>query len=149
MTNCYYCGDDDHLGKECPKLQAHQRRATAPQPAPQSLVPRGERVTWCGTCDENTRLLDMGHSMSRCPRCHPLRFQQLRQSRKCPSCNKTVLDWDHSPCDAHARPGLPLPRPAVTGRPESSRVEARPLCYRSPLGMMVHQPGCTCPTGTP
>jgi len=146
MTNCYYCGDDDHLGRECPKLQAHQRRATSPQP--QAYVPRGEPVMWCGTCDENTRLLDMGHSMSRCPRCHPLRYQQLRQSRKCPACNKTVLDWDHSPCDAHAQPGMPVPRPAVTGRPESTRMTPR-QCYKSPLGMMVHAPDCSCPPGAP
>jgi hypothetical protein len=146
VTNCYYCGDDDHLGRECPKLQAHQRRASAPQPA--VYVPRGEPVTWCGTCDEDTRLLDMGHSMSRCPRCHPLRYQQLRQSRKCPLCNVTVLEWDHSPCETHARPGMPLPRNAVQGRPESSRLIPR-LCYKSPLGMMVHAPDCACPPGSP
>lgn len=144
MTTCYYCGDDDHLGRECPKIRAKQQQVTA-----QRIAPRGEPVTWCSYCDENTRLLDMGESMSRCPQCHPLRYQSLRQSRKCPTCNKTVYDWDHSPCGTHAQPGIALPRPAVNGRPDSTRVEPRPLCYQSPLGMMVHQPGCACPTGTP
>lgn len=145
MTSCYYCGDDDHPGKHCPKLQSHQQRATAPtRPAP-----RGEPVTWCSYCDETTRLIDMGHSMARCPQCHPLRFQSLRQSRKCPACGATVYDWDHSDCDAHARPGMPLPRPAVNGRPDSTRVEPRQLCYKSPLGGTVHAPGCTCPPGAP
>ncbi len=147
MTSCYYCGDDDHLGRECPRLQAHQRRATSSAPA--ARVPPGEPVTWCGTCDEDTRLLDMGHTMARCQECHPLRRQQLRQSRKCPLCHAAVYDWDHSPCDAHAGPGRPLPRPAVAGRPESTRVDPYPLCYRSPLGGMVHGPGCACPAGAP
>lgn len=146
MTACYYCGDDDHAGKQCPKLQAHQQRATI-TPAPR--VPRGDPVTWCSYCDEATRLLDMGHSVSRCPQCHPLRHQQLRQSRKCPSCHATVYEWDHGPCGAHAGPGRDLPRPATTGRPDWTRADPRPLCYRSPLGMMVHQPGCACPPGVP
>lgn len=147
MTNCYYCGDDDHVGKECPKLQAHQKRATATKTV--AYVPPGEPVTWCSYCDEHTRMLDMGDSMARCPQCHPLRRQQLRQSRKCPLCNKTVFEWDHAPCDAHVGPGLPRPQRTVTGRPESSRMEPRQLCYRSPLGGMVHVAGCTCPTGAP
>lgn len=144
MTNCFYCGDDDHLGKHCPRLIEKQKEVTRPV-----QVPRGEPVTWCSYCDEDTRLLDMGHSMARCPQCHPLRYQQLRQSRKCPLCSKTVYDWDHSPCDAHAGPGLPQPRPAVVGRPDSTRTEARQLCYRSPLGNMVHVVGCGCPRGAP
>ena len=91
----------------------------------------------------------MGDSVARCPRCHPLRFAQLRQSRKCPSCHQTVFEWDHAECDAHARPGMPLPRPATQGRPDSTRVEPRLRCYRSPLGNMVHQPGCGCPKELP
>lgn len=147
MTNCYYCGDDDHMGKECPKLQSHQQRATAAKTV--AYVPRGEPVTWCGTCEEHTRLLDMGHSAARCPRCHPLRFQQLRQSRKCPSCHKTVFEWDHAPCDAHVGPGLPRLQRTVAGRPDSTRLVSRQLCYQSPLGMMVHVAGCACPVGAP
>ncbi len=148
MTSCYYCGDDDHLGKECPKLKAHQQRAVI-TPAPAARVPRGEPVTWCGTCDEDTRLLDMGHSMARCPRCHPFRYQQLRQSRKCPLCNKTVYEWDHAPCDAHVGSGLPRPQPSVKGRPDSTRLSPKQLCYRSPLGGMVHVAVCACPPGSP
>jgi hypothetical protein len=109
---------------------------------------------WCSYCDETTRLVDLGHSMQRCPNCHPLRFQQLRQGRKCAQCNKTVYEWDNGrSCEEHAGPGLPLLRPAKLGRPESTRLPtpepppapSYPVCSRGPLGSMVHGPGCTCP----
>ena len=29
-----------------------------------------ERPTWCGHCDPLSRLIDLGDSARRCPRCH-------------------------------------------------------------------------------
>lgn len=140
VTNCFHCGDDDHLARECPRNR---------KPAVQVRSPGGVPAVWCSYCDEKTRMVDLGHSMQRCPNCHPLRYQQLKQSKKCPQCNKTVYDWDHAPCDAHLGPGLPVPAPARKGRPDELRFEPRRLCYRSPLGQMVHAPGCQCPAGVP
>jgi hypothetical protein len=149
VTNCFYCGEDDHMGKNCPRLQAKQQEVTRPREAPRPpATPRGAPETWCSYCDEATRLIDMGHTVSRCPQCHPLRYQQLRQNRKCPLCHATVYEWDFAECDRHARPGIPLPRPAVSGRPDWTRLEPHRLCYRSPLGGMVHVAGCACPTST-
>lgn len=42
-------------------------KPTAPTSKPTVLRP-----TWCGTCDERTRLVDDGDSSRRCPDCHPL-----------------------------------------------------------------------------
>lgn len=119
MTNCFHCGEDDHFARECPRLKG------APKPA--SRAHRGVPETWCSYCDENTRLIETFDkerrtiSLERCPNCHPLRFQALAQSRKCPNCNATVYEWDHGPCGCHSQPGVPLPRPATKGRPDSTR----------------------------
>lgn len=45
-----------------------QQLATTPPAAQQ----HHSRPTWCGTCDEHTRLLDRGDAVQRCPACHPL-----------------------------------------------------------------------------
>ena len=120
MTNCYHCGDEDHLARECP------RNKTVTQGTVASSRTRGAPATWCSYCDEATRLIDLGHSVQRCPNCHPLRFHALAQSRKCPACHQTVYEWDHAACGCHARPGEPLPRPATKGRPDSTRLEGAP-----------------------
>ena len=112
MTNCYHCGDEDHMARECPR---NKQVTSTPTRG------RGVPATWCSYCDEKTRLVDLGYAMQRCPSCHPLRYQALAQSRKCPSCNATVFEWDHAPCGCHAIPGEPLPRPASQGRPDSTR----------------------------
>lgn len=119
MTNCFHCGDDDHLARECP-------RNKTPQTAGGRT--RGVPTTWCSYCDEATRLIETCKpgvtwmsTVERCPNCHPLRYQALAQSRKCPNCHQTVYEWDHGPCGCHARPGVPLPRPATKGRPDSTR----------------------------
>jgi len=31
---------------------------------------------WCGTCDQNTRLIQLQHAAARCPSCHPLTPEQ-------------------------------------------------------------------------
>jgi hypothetical protein len=110
MTSCFRCGEDEHIARDCP----HGKDAAKTPPN----AARGVPVPWCSWCDETTRLVDLGYAMQRCTDCHPLRFQSLPQSRKCPNCNATVYEWDHG---CHSRPGEPLPRPATKGRPESTR----------------------------
>lgn len=115
MNACFHCGESDHFARECPRLKPSEKASI------RGGGPRGVPAVWCSYCDEDTRLVDLGDSMARCAECHPLRFQSLAQSRKCASCNATVYDWDHAPCGFHARPGVPLPRPATKGRPDSTR----------------------------
>jgi len=63
-----------------------------------------EPLTWCGYCDERTRLVDLGDKVARCQQCHRNRRAQLAQNRKCPQCNATVYAWDFEPCGQHAGP---------------------------------------------
>ena len=92
---CYGCGDEGHIEPHCPN----------------AVFDDGGRPSWCGFCDEKTRLIDHGHSASRCQQCHPARNKQLRQHRKCPHCHVTVYDWDNEPCGRHAGPSVPDNRP--------------------------------------
>jgi hypothetical protein len=63
-----------------------------------------EPLTWCGYCDERTRLVDLGDTATRCQQCHRNRRAQLAQHRKCPQCNATVYAWDFAPCGQHTGP---------------------------------------------
>jgi hypothetical protein len=109
---CFGCGDDGHIQPNCPNAVFDDRG----------------RPPWCGFCDERSRLIDHGNSVSRCQQCHPLSRQQLRQHRKCPSCHMTVYDWDNAPCGEHGGPHVPdkrLPLETIRGL-VSAEQEAAP-----------------------
>ncbi len=91
---CYGCGGTGHIAAECtnPGIDASGN-------------------PWCGICDERTRHIDQGGTVARCPVCHPLRKQQLRQHRKCPRCHMTVYEHDNAECGNHAGPHVPDRRP--------------------------------------
>jgi hypothetical protein len=79
-------------------------KGNCPQPAPVlSLVRRLVRPSadWCGFCDERTRLVDHGESVSRCKQCHPLARQLLPQYRRCQDCGTVAHTWDVAPCGSH------------------------------------------------
>jgi hypothetical protein len=82
--------------------------------------------------------------MARCPRCHPLRYQQLRQSGLCPLWHATVAEWDHSRV-TRTRGGLPPPDHGHRKTGVSSRSRCGSCVTGPPLGNMVHVPGCACP----
>jgi hypothetical protein len=109
---CYGCGDQGHIEPHCP-----------------NAVFDDGKPSWCGFCDEKTRLIDHGHSASRCQQCHPNRNKQLRQRRKCPHCHVTVYDWDNEPCGRHAGPTVPDKRPdreTINGLLEQARAAREP-----------------------
>jgi len=87
-VKCYECGDEGHVAKACP-----------------NAIYTPASGTWCGYCDERTRLVDLGDKVKRCPDCHPLRGQLLKQHRKCPSCREIVYEWDQAPCGRHTEVG--------------------------------------------
>lgn len=93
MTECYRCGQDGHTRSNCPQ--------DMPLPGGPPPSPGGPHPEWCGTCDKRTRLIDHGTRMSRCDRCHALRFTELAQFRRCGGCGHRVCAWDPSPCDSH------------------------------------------------
>lgn len=86
---CFDCGETGHVARECPNV----------------AYVRGDGSGWCGYCDERTRLVDLGDKVRRCPDCHPLRGQMLKQHRKCASCHAIVYVWDLAPCDQHQEVG--------------------------------------------
>jgi len=88
-VKCYGCGDEGHLERDCPNVS----------------IDASGKPSWCGFCDERTRLVDRGDTVSRCQRCHPQRHQRLRQIRTCPACHVTVYQWDNEPCGSHSSPG--------------------------------------------
>ena len=93
--NCHRCGSKGHFESECPY----------------AAIASDGKPPWCGFCDEWTRLIDHGSTVSRCQECHPLARQQLKQHRKCPHCHVTVYDWDHGDCGSHSGPAIPDRRP--------------------------------------
>jgi hypothetical protein len=98
---CYGCGDAGHFEADCP----HKG------------IDADGKPPWCGFCDERTRLIDHGESVSRCQQCHPNRRKQSRQHRKCPLCHMTVYEWDNAPCGSHSGPE------ATDRRPERESIE--------------------------
>lgn len=92
---CFGCKQEGHIERNCPNKG----------------IDASGKPPWCGFCDERTRHIDHGNTVSRCQECHPARRQQLRQHRKCPSCHVTVYEWDNSPCGSHAGPSSPDKRP--------------------------------------
>ena len=98
---CFDCGDEGHIRSECPN----------------TAFTSGTGSTWCGFCDERTRLIDLGDKMRRCGDCHPLRDapaaraagrpgqHKLAQHGVCPACRQVVYEWDHAPCDKHHEVG--------------------------------------------
>lgn len=99
---CYGCGGKGHIESECPNAGID---ATGKPP-------------WCGFCDERTRHIDHGQSVSRCQECHPLRRQAVKQDRRCPSCHQLVYEWDTAPCGSHVGPA------ATDRRPEREHIDA-------------------------
>lgn len=75
--------------------------------APGGQAAYGDRPQWCGECDRQTRLIDYGDHMKRCPRCwawpergtHPK--QELPQHKRCGGCGRRVYSWDAMPCGKH------------------------------------------------
>ena len=87
---CWDCGEAGHLASACPNI----------------AYVRGDGGTWCGSCDERTRLVDLGDKMRRCPDCHPLRTRMLAQFRRCPACQMIVYAWDVADCGRHQEVGI-------------------------------------------
>lgn len=90
MTDCWNCGSDEHIARNCPK--------TMPPP---DVLPVDNKPRWCGGCDPHTRLIDLGNAAARCPTCHPLAWKPLAQHKKCGGCGGTVYEWDQQPCGSH------------------------------------------------
>ena len=69
---------------------------------------------WCGVCDQRTRLsLDGDGKAQRCPVCHPLRREHLKQLSRCPACRMLVYAWDSAPCGQHTAPTAPDRKPDI------------------------------------
>lgn len=100
---CFDCGDDGHTAPNCPNR----------------AIDASGKPSWCGFCDERTRLVDGGDLVTRCQVCHPLRHQMLRQHRRCPRCHMTIYEWDaNSECGNHSSPV------ATDRRPEREHIDA-------------------------
>jgi hypothetical protein len=92
---CYGCGKNGHFEADCPYKD----------------IDATGKPLWCGICNEQTRLIDLGDKAARCTVCHPLRHKQLRQHRKCPQCHATIYESDVMPCGNHAGPETTDRRP--------------------------------------
>jgi hypothetical protein len=88
---CFECGDEGHIARECPNL---------------GIVGADGKPPWCGSCDEITRLVDLGDTLMRCRQCHPLRGRMLAQDRRCPRCHEIVYVWDQAACGSHQAVGV-------------------------------------------
>ena len=94
--DCFRCGADDHLYRDCPQDTTAAATTTG-----------GDRRPWCGDCDKRTRLLDHGSHMERCRRCWawPAKGtypgQLLPQHKRCGGCRNLVYIWDAFPCGSH------------------------------------------------
>jgi hypothetical protein len=91
--NCFNCGQAGHAARECP--------AALPSAAAESTKP-----PWCGECDSHTRLVDHGHFMTRCIRCHPISHVHLKQHQTCGGCSQRTYTWDNMPCGSHLQLAL-------------------------------------------
>ena len=109
MTDCYRCGDNDHLSRDCPQM-ASPHAAHPPAADPDGTA---GLTAWCGTCDKRTRLVDHGTTMARCIRCHPRAHQQLPQHRLCSGCGHQIYVWDQMPCGNHQAIRPPGIRPVI------------------------------------
>lgn len=103
---CFECGDEGHIARECPNL---------------GMTGEDGKPIWCGSCDETTRLVDLGDKLRRCYQCHPLRGKMLAQDRRCPSCRQIVYVWDHAACDNHQAVGV---HREYVGKPASRPVRS-------------------------
>lgn len=99
---CHGCGDTGHFESECPNKGIDASR----------------KPSWCGFCDERTRLVDGDTIVTRCQTCHPFRHQNLKQFRRCPHCKMTVYEWDNAPCGNHVSPFT------ADKRPERQHIDA-------------------------
>ena len=91
MITCWECGDQGHAAADCPNTVR---------------VTDSGKPPWCGSCDERTRLVDLGDKMRRCGTCHPLKGRMLAQHQKCPACHEVIYVWDHTACDNHQPVGV-------------------------------------------
>lgn len=85
-ATCFECGEPGHIAADCPN---------------NAYLGNDGKPPWCGTCDERTRLVDRGTTMTRCRNCHPKKIRHLPQYRKCPGCQMEIFMWDQSPCGKH------------------------------------------------
>jgi hypothetical protein len=133
MTDCFRCGDDNHLSRDCP-----QRTSSYSTPGASPAAPAAQsdgRPRWCGTCDEHSRHIELTDGRVKRCQCHPNSHEQLKQHRKCPTCHATVVDWDIYPCGQHVLAGVqlpyvgppakpPRPTPAPEPHPEIEKIRA-------------------------
>lgn len=105
--NCFKCGQPGHIAQNC----AWKDELEDPRPI------------WCGTCDPNTRHVDLGDRVRRCD-CHPESHKLLTQHRRCPRCKAIVLKWDNGDCERHlvARQHRPFTPPVPPRGPDHDRL---------------------------
>lgn len=112
--NCFECGAEGHIGRDCPNKTAIEEDAL------QALRPR-----WCGECDQRSRHLELPDGrVTRC-QCHPNSHEQLKQHKKCGHCHATVVIWDTAPdCEHHILAGQVQPYVGAPAAPERIPAES-------------------------